>query len=101
MGSLQREVSADAGTGGSAGLQGVDLPQPEAAVAGEGGGGQEPQDAGLPGLHEVGHASHAQPGQRAHPSHGAVLRPTVGEVQPAPHGPECGGDAGWGSVAWV
>lgn len=78
MGSLQREVSTDAGTGGSARLQGVDLPQPEEAVAGEGSGGQEPQDEGLPGLHEVRHASHAQPGQRAHPPHGAVLCPTVG-----------------------
>lgn len=78
MGSLQREVSTDAGTGGSACLQGVDLPQPEEAVAGEGGGGQEPQDESLPGLHEVRHASHAQPGQRAHPPHGAVLCPTVG-----------------------
>lgn len=78
MGSLQREVSSDPGAGGSPRLQGVDLPQPEEAVAGEGRGGQEPQDAGLPGLHEVGHTRHAQPGQCAHPSHGAVLRPTVG-----------------------
>lgn len=53
MGSLQGEVSSDPGTSGSTGLPGVDLPQPEEALAGQGGGGQEPPDEGLPGLHEV------------------------------------------------
>ena len=78
MGSLQREIAANPGIGGSSCLQGMDLPQSEETVAGEGGGGQEPQNEGLPGLHEVRHTSHAQPSQCAHSTHGAVLRPTVG-----------------------
>lgn len=77
MGSLQGKVSSDPGTSGSTGLPGVDLPQPEEALAGQGGGGQEPPDEGLPGLHEVRHPSHAQPCQCAHSPHGALLRLTV------------------------
>lgn len=78
MGSLQREVSSNPGTGGSPGLQGVDLSQLEEALAGQGRGGQEPQDEGFPGLYAVRHACYAQPCQCAHPPHGALLRFTVG-----------------------
>ncbi len=77
MGCLQRQISTHSWTGGSYTLPGVDLPKPEETLAGQGSGGQEPEDEGFLGLHEVGHSSYAEPCQCPHTAYGAVLRATV------------------------
>lgn len=77
MGCLQRQISTHPWTSGSTSLSGVDLPKPKETLAGQGSGGQEPEDEGFFGLHEVGHSSYAEPCQCPHTTHGALLRTTV------------------------
>jgi len=73
VGRLQRQVSPHSRAGGGSVLQGVDLSQPEEAVAGEGRGGQEPQDESIPGLHALRHPGHAEPRIRPHAPPGTLL----------------------------
>lgn len=80
VGGLQRQVSPHSRAGGGSALQGVDLSHPEEAVAGEGGGGQEAQDEGVPGLHALRHPGYAEPLQRPQTPVGAVLCAAVGRL---------------------
>lgn len=81
VGCLQGQVSTHARAGGGSALLGVDLPQPKEALVGQGCGGQEPQDEGLPGLHALWHPGHAEPCQRPHTPNGALLcAPVSGDL---------------------
>lgn len=80
VGRLQRQVSPHSRAGGGSALQGVDLSQPEKALAGEGRGGQEPQDESVPGLHALRHSGYAEPCQRPHAPPGPLLCAAVSRV---------------------
>ena len=82
VGGLQGQAPPRPRAGGGAVLARVDLPRPAAAVAGQGGGGQEPPHARLPGLPALGHARHAQPRPRPRPPAGALLRAAVSPPRP-------------------
>lgn len=80
VGCLQRQVSPHTRAGGSAALQGVDLSQPEEAVAGEGCRGQELQNESLPRLHARRHSKYAEPYQCPHTPPSALLCAAVSRL---------------------